>query len=59
MVFVDSTAGDDRDFIEPSRHQGLEHTLRAGLGHDQGVDGPLAVLQGDQVTIHVAFGWSP
>lgn len=59
MVVVGAAAGADGDVVQATRHQGVEDTLRAGLGHRYGVQRPVLVTQRHQVAVHVTHGWPP
>lgn len=59
VVMVLAAAGADGDVVEATWHQGVEDTLRAGLGHWHGVQRSVLVTQRHQVAVHVAHGWPP
>lgn len=59
VVLVEAAAGADGDVVEASGHQRVEHTLRTGLGHRHGVQRPVPVTQGHQVTLHLTWSWTP
>lgn len=56
---VEAAAGADGDVVETPGHQRVEHTLRTGLGHGDGVQRPVAVAQRHQVTVHLARSRAP
>lgn len=59
LIFVETAAGSDGDVVEASRHQRVENACRGRLGHGEGVNGPLPVTQGHQVSVHLTYSLTP
>lgn len=59
VVVVEATARANGDVVEATRHQRVEDTLRAGLGHGHSMQRPVSVTQRHKVAVNVAGGWPP